>query len=73
MERGAVTGSDPEASRLERYRRYNSSVKGQRRHKRYEAKHPERKERWSAGMIAKGRGNNYEHASRITEQENQTP
>jgi hypothetical protein len=67
--------ADPDAARLDKYRRYNNSAKGQRRHKRYEARHPERKERWSAGMIAKGRGNNYEHASRIQEQEqeNQAP
>ena len=33
--------------RLEYHRRYNASSKGQARNARYEAKHPERKLRWS--------------------------
>lgn len=33
--------------RLAKHRRYNSSVKGQARNLRYEAKHPERRVRWS--------------------------
>jgi hypothetical protein len=33
--------------RREWHRRYNVSAKGQARNKRYEAKHPERKIRWS--------------------------
>lgn len=37
----------PEERRLDRYRRYNASLKGQRRHFRYEAAHPERKTRWA--------------------------
>jgi hypothetical protein len=49
--------------RRDKYRRYNASTKGQARHQRYEEKHPERRGRWSSGMIAKGRGNNYEYAS----------
>jgi hypothetical protein len=43
------------AARLETYRRYNRSVKGAKRYKRYEAKHPERAERWSPIMQAKAR------------------
>jgi hypothetical protein len=48
-----VTTSDE--LRLERHRRYNLSVKGQKRRQRYEAKHPERKERWSPIMLIKAR------------------
>lgn len=38
--------ADPDQLRLDRYRRYNASAKGQRRHKRYENAHPERADRW---------------------------
>jgi hypothetical protein len=38
--------------RLEKYRRYNQSAKGRARDKRYEQKHPERKERWEAARNA---------------------
>jgi len=48
------TGASTE-KRLTRYRRYNDSTKGQERRKRYEAKHPERKERWSEIMRIKAR------------------
>ena len=45
----APTSSDEDraAKRREKYRRYNSSAKGQARNLRYEAKHPERAVRWS--------------------------
>lgn len=39
-----------EEKRLARYAKYNASLKGQQRHKRYEAKHPERSKQWSANM-----------------------
>lgn len=38
---------------LARHARYNASSKGQKRNRRYEDKHPERKERW--GVLAKTR------------------
>jgi hypothetical protein len=41
----------------ERHRRYNRSVKGQARYKRYEQKHPERKERWSEIMRVRANRN----------------
>lgn len=41
--------------RKERHRRYNRSAKGQARNKRYEAKHPERKQRWSPLMAIKAK------------------
>jgi hypothetical protein len=37
----------PQEKRREWHRRYNASSKGQARNARYEAKHPERKLRWS--------------------------
>jgi hypothetical protein len=40
---------------LARQRRYNQSVKGSRRYGKYEAKHPERRARWSAIMEIKAR------------------
>jgi len=39
--------------RLAKYARYNASEKGQARRKRYEDKHPERRERWSVIMRLK--------------------
>lgn len=42
--------------RLARYRRYNASRKGQERHKRYEAKHPERSQTWSPLMESNKNG-----------------
>lgn len=36
-----------EQRRLNKYRRYNASSKGQARDLRYEARHPERRVRWS--------------------------
>jgi hypothetical protein len=33
---------------LAKHEKYNKSKKGQKRNKRYEAKHPERKLRWEA-------------------------
>ena len=42
--------------RREQHRRYNQSLKGQARLKRYEDKHPERKERWSPVMRLRARG-----------------
>jgi hypothetical protein len=42
-----LTTSSSDEKRLAKHRRYNASVKGQRRNARYEAKHPERKVRWS--------------------------
>jgi hypothetical protein len=44
-----------EEKRLERYRRYNQSKKGQARDKKYEDAHPERRERWAPIMILKAR------------------
>ncbi len=41
--------------RLARHARYNRSIKGAARYKRYEDKHPERKERWSPLMLQKAR------------------
>jgi hypothetical protein len=38
--------------RRERHKRYNQSAKGQKRNKRYEAKHPERKIRWEEARNA---------------------
>jgi hypothetical protein len=38
-----------------RHRRYNLTIKGAERYKRYEEKHPERKERWSKLMEAKAK------------------
>lgn len=32
---------------LARHARYNGSIKGQARNRRYEEKHPERKQRWA--------------------------
>jgi hypothetical protein len=40
---------------LDRQKRYNDSLKGKERRERYESKHPERKVRWSAIMLAKAR------------------
>jgi hypothetical protein len=37
------------------YKKYNDSEKGAARRKRYEDKHPERKEQWSELMRAKAR------------------
>jgi hypothetical protein len=48
-----VDGADEK--RLARYRRYNSSKKGQDRNKKYEEAHPERRTRWAPVMIWKGR------------------
>jgi hypothetical protein len=48
-----VDGADEK--RLARYRRYNSSKKGQDRNKKYEDAHPERRTRWAPVMIWKGR------------------
>ncbi len=45
-----------EQKRLEKHRKYNLSVKGQARYKRYEDKHPERRERWSPIMALRARG-----------------
>lgn len=39
--------------RLDSYRRYNRSVKGAARYRRYEVKHPERALAWSPLMLAK--------------------
>ena len=44
-----------EEKRLERYRRYNHSSKGQARDKKYEDAHPERRERWAPIMLLKAR------------------
>jgi len=44
-----------EEKRLERYRRYNQSIKGQARDKKYEDAHPERKERWFPIILLKAR------------------
>lgn len=41
--------------RLESYKRYNDSLKGERRRRRYENQHPERRERWSEIMRIKAR------------------
>lgn len=41
----------PEERRLERYRKYNNTSKGQARRKRYEAAHPERATRWPPVML----------------------
>lgn len=38
--------------RRERHQRYNRSPKGIARNRRYEAKHPERRERWEAARNA---------------------
>lgn len=43
---------DPSARRRDVNRRYNLSAKGQRRNKRYEEKHPERKLRWEQARNA---------------------
>src|SRR5580692_10391913 len=45
----------PEEKRKERHRRYNRSLKGQARSKKYEDRHPERRERWSPIMELKAR------------------
>lgn len=42
----------PDDRRRERHRRYNASPKGRNRNRRYEARHPERKERWEAARNA---------------------
>jgi hypothetical protein len=55
--------TEQDDKRLAKYQRYNASAKGQARHQKYETAHPERRSRWSSGMVAKGRGNNYEYAS----------
>ncbi len=44
-----------EEKRLEKYRRYNMSSKGRARRERYEAKHPERRERLAPIMLIKAR------------------
>jgi len=41
-----------EEKRRESWRRYNTSVKGQLRNRRYEEKHPERKLRWEPARNA---------------------
>ena len=41
------SATDSDERRLARYARYNASQKGRARDQRYEAKHPERRERWS--------------------------
>jgi hypothetical protein len=38
------------------HRKYNQSVKGQARYQRYEAAHPERRERWSPLMVLRAKG-----------------
>lgn len=43
-----MTEDERRANRLASHEKYNKSVKGQKRNKRYEAKHPERKLRWEA-------------------------
>jgi len=39
--------ADADERRLAKHARYNASAKGRARDQRYEAKHPERKERWA--------------------------
>lgn len=52
-----MTEEQRETERLEKYRRYNASSKGQARRKTYEDAHPERRERWSPIMLRRARGN----------------
>lgn len=53
-----MTEQERTRRRLEKYTKYNASVKGQARHKKYEAAHPERATRWSPIMIIKARDRN---------------
>lgn len=50
--RKRLTAEERKANKLESHRRYNSSVKGQRRNKRYEERHPERQGRWESARNA---------------------
>lgn len=46
------SAENPRARRLDTHRRYNTSLKGQARNARYEARHPERKLRWEPARNA---------------------
>lgn len=50
--RKRLTPEQRKANKLESHRKYNGSVKGQRRNKRYEEKHPERQGRWESARNA---------------------
>jgi hypothetical protein len=53
----ATTKSETtEEKRLARYRRYNLSEKGQKRHQKYEDAHPERQTRWGVLMEIRKNG-----------------
>jgi hypothetical protein len=45
-----------EEKRLAKYRRYNASEKGQKRHQRYEQTHPDRSKNWSVEMLLRKNG-----------------
>ena len=48
-----MTAGELRERRLATHKKYNNSVKGQKRNKTYEDKHPERKLRWEAARDAK--------------------
>lgn len=51
----SMTDEERREHRLDTYRKYNLSVKGAARRKRYDDLHPERAERWSPLMQMKAR------------------
>lgn len=51
-----MTEEQKRAARLASHEKYNKSAKGQKRNKRYESKHPERKLRWEAARNSLRKG-----------------